>query len=606
MLVLTPAVAKRPPGFKVQDLHYGEVLFHLYQQDDFTALTHLMAAQAQNRVSHHDADAALLLGGLYLSYGQHRDAGKIFDRLLAEVSDPQIRNRAWFYLGKVRYQRGHYDQAETALRQVNGDLPRGLAAEYPLLLAQSLMAQGRFDEAAALLDGWKGPSDWTAYARFNLGVAQVRSSDLDAGSRALNLVGNMSAPTPELKSLRDKANLALGYAWLQAGGIETAREALLRVRLNGPLSNKALLGVGWADALQAEYRRALTPWLELRDRDLLDGAVQESLLAVPYAYGRLDAHGSAVDAYLAALAAYDNELQRLDGAIARARAGELIPALLGTDDRDIARWYWQLDVVPESEDARYLYYLIANHGFQDGLRNYRDLLALYRHLENWQQKLGTFTDMVDTRAEAYAKRLPPAEAGLSAVALDRLHAQRGALAARLREVIANRDIVALGDAGQQEQWRLLTGLEQSPAWSQPQASEARDRQRVLKGLLQWQLDAAYRRRVWHQQRELAALDAALAEADRRVAEVRAARDRIPASLADFRARIAAQGPRLAVLQREVTAALGGQQERLQLYAVRELEAQKERLRTYRVQANFALANIYDRANATVADRGVAQ
>jgi hypothetical protein len=35
----------------------------------------------------------------------------------------------------------------------------------------------------------------------------------------------------------------------------------------------------------------------------------------------------------------------------------------------------------------------------------------------------------------------------------------------------------------------------------------------------------------------------------------------------------------------------------------ELEAQKERLATYRVQARFALATIYDRANATAAERG---
>ncbi|UCG71943.1 MAG: hypothetical protein JSV45_11860 [Chromatiales bacterium] len=605
LLVAAPGWAGKPERLVVQDPHYGEVLFHFYQKDDFTALTHLMAAQAQSRVSNHELDAELLLGGLNLEYGQHREAGRIFNRLLAQVDDPAIRDRAWFYLGKVRYQRAHFAEAEDALRQVGGKLPRSLAAEYPLLMSQSLMGQGRYDDAAAVLDGWKGPADWTAFARFNLGVAQVRSEDLQAGARALNRVGKMSAPTPELKSLRDKANLALGYAWLQVNDPEAAREALERVRVLGPFSNKALLGVGWADALQAEYRRALVPWLELRDRDLLDSAVQESLLAVPFAYGSLDAHGSAVDAYLAALGAFDAEIFRLDIAIDRARSGELVPALLDADDPEIARWYWQLNAVPSSEDARYLYHLVADHRFQDGLRNYRDLLALYNHLDDWKEKLGAYQDMLDTRAQAYAERMPSVEAHLADVNLEAMHARRDDMVTRLDQIEATRDIAGLADATERQQWELLTELEQSPAWSHPGAAEARDKQRVLKGLLQWKLDREFRRRLWQQRREIASLDAALAEADRRAADVYAAREEIPVELDAYRERIAALRPRLESVQGGVMVALGGQEAALQLFAVRELEAQKERMATYRIQARFALATIYDRASGTVADRGSA-
>src|SRR2546427_6129915 len=51
---------------------------------------------------------------------------------------------------------------------------------------------------------------------------------------------------------------------------------LFRSRLNGPYSNKALLGIGWADAALGDYQGALTPWMELRSRDVLDAAVQRS------------------------------------------------------------------------------------------------------------------------------------------------------------------------------------------------------------------------------------------------------------------------------------------------------------------------------------------
>ncbi|MGI9330689.1 MAG: tetratricopeptide repeat protein [Gammaproteobacteria bacterium] len=596
------ASARDAAGLVVEDPHFGEVLFYFYQQNDFDALTHLMAAQASGRVSKHEVEAELLRGGLNLAYGQHRDAGKIFNRLLADVSDPLVRNRAWFYLGKVRFQRARYGEAEAALRQVQGNLPPALEAEYVLLLAQSLMAQSRFAEATVVLDGWKGAADWTAYTRFNLGVAQVRNEQLEAGARALNRVGRMSARTPELASLRDKANLALGYARLQAGEADQARAVLQRVRLQGPFSNKALLGVGWADALQDNYRRALVPWLELGDRDLLDGAVQESLLAVPYAFGRLDAHGSAVDHYLTALDAFGTELSRLDVAITRARDGELVPALLRADDPEIGRWYWQLEDVPDSEDGRYLYQLVADHAFQDGLRNYRDLLGLHEHLQEWQDKLAAFEDMVDTRAEAYAERLPPVAARMQNVNLATLRARRDAVAEQLTQIRASRDVVGLANRDERAQWELLAELERSPAWSHPDAAEAREKQRVLKGLLSWELDADYRFRSWQQGHELATLDEALLESDRGMQEVYATRDQIPGHLADYRARIVALQPRLNVMQDTVLAVLGGQQKRLQLYAVNELEAQKERLLTYRVQARFALATIYDRADAQFADR----
>ena len=59
----------------------------------------------------------------------------------------------------------------------------------------------------------------------------------------MNEVGQIAAPTEELAALRDKANLALGFAWLNANRPEDAKKVLQRVRLEGPQSNKALLAV---------------------------------------------------------------------------------------------------------------------------------------------------------------------------------------------------------------------------------------------------------------------------------------------------------------------------------------------------------------------------
>ena len=593
---LAPAWAAElaAPG-AIRDLYYGETLFQFYQDNHFDALTHLLASREAGRVSSHEAESELLLGGLYLHYGQHVRAEGIFNRLLTPEIAPAIRDRAWFYLGKVRYQRGLHADALGAFDRISGELPEGLAAELPMLQAQSLMALERFDAAAALLDGWKGPDGWLPYARFNLGVAFVRLNRQEDGARQLERVGRAGAASAELLDLRDKANLALGYSYLQQSRDSEARTALERVRLHGPFANKALLGVGWADAATQDFRGALTPWLELKDRDLLDSAVQEALLAIPYAYAQLDAHGSAAEGYQSALATFDAEIGRLDGAIDRAENGGLISGLLAADDRSIGRWYWELAELPDSNEARYLYPLIADHRFQEGLRNVRDLESLATHLEEWQDKLLAYQDMVETRREAYAQREPRFSSALDRVDLPGLQVRTEALEKRLDAIAASRDIAGLGTAEELDRWQRLTTIGADPGLAAPDAAALRDRHRLLKGVLLWDLDREYKYRLWVERRDLRELEGLVAHATRSQAGAAAARRDTPAELVGFAGRIADVAPRIGRLQGVIAGERSQQEQRLQALAIDTLRDQRERLAAYRVQAQFALATIYDRA-----------
>ena len=149
----------------------------------------------------------------------------------------------------------------------------------------------------------------------------------------LGKLGESDPFNEELTSLRDKANLALGYAYLQDQQPVAAKEALQRVRLDGPFSSKALLGVGWADAEESQYQRALVPWMELRSRDLLDPAVQESMLAIPYAMAKLDSISQAADHYLNAIEAFFEETNRIDEAIGKIESGTLFDGFPGPGRR---------------------------------------------------------------------------------------------------------------------------------------------------------------------------------------------------------------------------------------------------------------------------------
>lgn len=597
--------ADAAPGTIVQDAYYGEALFHFYREDHFTALTHLLAARAAGRLANHADDAELLLGGLYLHYGQHDRAERIFTRLLDGSAAPRVRDRAWFYLGKVRYQRGLFDAAIAAFAQVGAELPQDLAAELPMLRAQSHLAAGRPAEAIRTLDGWSGAADWLPFARYNLGIALLRAGRFADGAAQLDAVGQEPATGAEQLALRDQANLALGYAYLQGGLDGAAAPVLARVRLDGPLSNKALLGAGWARASQADYRAALAPWLALRERDLLDSAVQESLLAIPYAYAQLEAHGAAVQEYESALAMFDVEIGRLDVAIERAREGGLVPAILRADDAGIGRWHWELEALPDTLEARYLYHLLADHEMQEGLRNVRDLMALDAHLADWAERLGAFRDMVDTRSQAFAALAPVAGARVDGIDLAPLRARRDALAARLAEAAAHRDPVALATAAELDQWRRLAAIEASPALASPAAADARERHRILKGALAWALDREFKYRLWQQERALASLDAALERATDGRERARRARGGVPAELEGFAGRIRGLAPRIGALRARLAAQRSREEAVLQARAVATLEAQRARLSAYRVEAQFALATVYDRAAGRTVQSGEA-
>ncbi|HEY0682434.1 MAG TPA: tetratricopeptide repeat protein [Steroidobacter sp.] len=586
----------------VRDLHWGDVLFYFYQDDYFQALTRLGASQDFNRVSHHGVEAELLKGGLYLSLGQHEEAGRIFKALLNDNVPMDVRNRAWFYLAKVWYQRNYLEDAATALSSIRGALPGDLEPERHLLEAQVLMYLNRYDEAIRALERWQPVGDrgdaWSSYARFNIGVALVRQERVEEAAELLNEVGQIAAPTEEMAALRDKANLALGFAWLKANRPEDAKKVLQRVRLEGPQSNKALLAVGWADSAEKRFNKALAPWLELRDRDILDAAVQESYLAIPYAYAQLAANGQAAEQYVTAVEAFAAESQRIDQSIQAIRDGKLLDAIVENDKADQVGWYWQLQNLPDAPETRYLYHLLATHEFQEGLKNYRDLKLMQRNLATWALSVQAFEDMVDTRRRAYDQRVPGLQKTLDTVDLDSMEAHKNELESRLEAADRDNDVAALATAREQEQWAKVQQIEAVLAKSDqndPMVQEMREKARLIRGRLMWDFNASYKARLWRARKEMRELDVAYKEARRRSVLVDRARGDYPARTEEFARRVATLPPRIDGLTARLEATAQAQNRYLAAVAIKELESQKQRLASYSLQARFALASIYDKA-----------
>jgi hypothetical protein len=407
----------------------------------------------------------------------------------------------------------------------------------------------------------------------------------------------MDTSNEELLALKDKANLALGFALLQAQRAADARPILERVRLEGPYSSKALLGVGWADSALGEFKRALVPWLALRKRNLLDSAVLESYLTVPYAYNQLGASGQAAEFYNSAIDSFDAEMKRIDDSIAQIRSGNLLDRLLNDDKKATLTWYWQLKTLPDAPESRYLYQLLASNEFQEGLKNYRELNFMSRNLDSWRNDLSAFDDMLDTRQQAYNERVPKADAVIAATDLDALIKKRVDFESRINEIEQSNDVAALGTVEEQQNWARLKHIEDYLAMhpDDPDLAEMRDRLRLLKGVMYWRLSESFKARLWNERRSVKELEASLVETQKRAVLVKQARQDMPSNTGGFASRVTAVRQRMDQLQQRLAALSERQNRFLQALAIRELEAQKRRIEVYQIQARYELAAIYDKA-----------
>jgi len=597
-VAVTVHAAEAPKPHVIVDPHYGDTLFQFFQDRYFTAITGLMTSQHFDRVAQHADEAELLRGGMLLSYGMHKEAGEVFAQLIDQGATPPVRDRAWFYLAKIRYQRGFIEQAEDAMARVENNLQPEMQEERVLLQAQLLMAREDYAGAAKVLETLTKSSTAGLYARYNLGVAMVRAGDNAGGIAVLDEVGKSPAPTEELKALRDKANVALGFAALADEKPEAARAFLERVRLSSMLANKALLGFGWASTALKQPKQALVPWTELTNsRDASDAAVLEARIAVGFAYAEVGAYGQSLERYQDAISAFERENVALDESIGSIRSGKLLEGLLDKNPGDEMGWFWNIGELPDLPHASHLTQVLARHEFQEAFKNWRDLRFLTKNLQGWADALSVYKDMLANRRQAYAERLPSVRARASDGRLEDLAVKGALLAAELASAENDADGLAFADATEHDLLARIDNVRQTLArmGADPEAAGAPERLRLAAGALTWRLSQKYPDRLWQARKALNAADAGISEVRRREAELAQAQRDEPAKQEQFAARIAELEANVRGMIPRVAALTLEQQGQVQELAVAELTRQKERLVAYTTQARFAVAQLYDRA-----------
>src|SRR5215472_8272907 len=401
------------------DLFFDEAIYHAYQGQFFEAIQRLDTELEQyhrldepqlDTLHYNINEAEFSVGDFELDYRMHYRAGRAIKRVLEGAVDEAVRNEAAFRLARIHFQKDQLEEALQALGRIQGTVPAKIKNDVEFLRANIYMATDKPNEAIEVLNHLQNDPSLAGFVAYNLGIALLQAGKQQEAVEQLDKAGQLPANDPAGLAIRDKANLVLGSLLFESGNFERAKQALDRVRLDGPFSNQALLRAGWADTSANQFERALVPWNILADREPTDVAVQEAMLAVPHTYASLKLYGRAALTYGRALELYSNQIEKVDASINSIKAGRFLKALIREESREDQTWVIRLRSQPGAPETYYLMELMASHDFQTALQNYLDLEDLRSKLMGFQTSLDAFDDIIRLRKQNYEPLLPEIDA----------------------------------------------------------------------------------------------------------------------------------------------------------------------------------------------------
>ncbi|TNF89132.1 MAG: hypothetical protein EP301_03610 [Gammaproteobacteria bacterium] len=592
-----------------RDLYFSEAIFWAEQGLYFDALQRLDTEITQYRgldepeldtLYPYVHDAEFFVGDFELSYRMHHRAGRAITAVLEGNVPEPVRNEAAYRLARIHFQKGQLDDALRAIERIDGQVPAGIRNDVEYLRANIYLATARPELAKPILRRLQGAKELAGFSEYNLAIAELQADRPEQALNQLERAGSVKASDEPARAIRDKANLVRGTMLLEAGRYQEAKVALDRVRLEGPFSNQALLSAGWADTHDNRYQRAVVPWNILAKRNRTDPAVQEAMLALPYAYGELEVHGRAAVLYNRALESFGAELSRLDASIEAIRDGRFLEALIREEIRKDRDWVIRLRELPDAPETFYLMTLMASHDFQTGLSNYLDLEDLRKRLLRWQTSFEAFEDIISSRRAYYEPLLPQLDAQFREVdSRRRLRLQQHQLLSdRLQGLLVAPRPEFLATTGERttslQLASLRAGLDEE---ADAVLIERIDR---LQGLITWQVKTDYHDRLTRFYEHLEDSQAAIDELTRQYDAYVRIRQAAAHSYVGYEIPIKRMRTRVQASLARIDLLMARQGRMLEQVAVRELESRVRRLEGYEERARYALADSYDRATAAQA------
>ena len=618
LLTVNTAAAGMSAPKELKDLYFGESLYYAFQEEWFDAIARLDTELAQHHrlderemdsLYYHINHAEFAVGDFELAYRMHQRAGRAITAVIEGNVEEAVRNEAIYRLARIYFQKDQPANAQFAVERIGGVIPEENREDLTFLRAQIHMANGNFDEAVEILRGLNKTEKYEGFAAYNLGIALVKSGKTQKGRYYIDMAGQVEGDQPLTLAIRDKANLVLGSKLLEEKKYEDAKITLDRVRLEGPFSNRALLGSGWADAYQGKYERALVPWSALIRREVTDASVQEAMLSVPYAYGKRNVYSKAALMYDSALVKFRSEIDKLDASIKRIHDGHFLTALVREELKQDANWVVKLRSLPQTPETYYLLELMASHDFQESLKNYLDLEQLRKKLETWKSDLIAFEDLIAHRRAYYHPLLPAIDKEFRR--LDSQMRLRLEQRNRIEKRLKNMLVVPRPDYLATSEERILSAqiarLEEMLGQGGISTNKAINASiSRLRGVMTWNIYTQYDRRLTEAYKHLGELNDEIDLLKKQYTSFVRTRQAATQSYEGYEEGIRRFWVRIGGAHEKLEELMDRQGHMLEAMAVNELTRRRERLSACEVKARFAMADSYDRATRELSQEKVNQ
>ena len=589
------------------DLYIGEALYHSYLGNDFDTLVRLESGlgrdfwldQSKLGVLRYDVNRPeFTVGSFELSYRMHERAASAINVATDAGLGVADRNLALYRLARTLLHKNQPDRALDIVENIKGEVPEQIQDDVAFQKSLIYMVNGKPEDAIAILEPLQDSDDYAGFAAYNLGIALIMAGRQHQGLKQLQNAGEISGKDEASLSIRDKSNLVLGYKLLELNKPEQARTRFERVRLEGPFSSRALLGLGWADIALKHYDRAIVSWSVLSNRNIADQEVQESLLGIPFAYGKLGMHGRAAIMYEKAVRSFNKELSRLDVSLVNVKRGEYLTRLMREQLRHGKDWVIKLDNSRDVPETYYLMKLMASHDTQDSLQNYLDLKELNERLLSWQRDVVYYQEVVRARNKYYNSLLQEIDSKFLSV-VERMSVQlvyRQELTGRLdslQDVPRPDWFISASEKDYLERIDLIN----RKILDQPDANDYRRRLNRIAGLVRWQILARYEERKLEASTLLQALNKELERLKLMHHSFIRSRQILVYIYQGYDDQLNKLVVKVSNARQKVRTLMLRQKRTIETAAIVELERRRKQLQANQVKARFLSATSYDRARS---------
>ena len=612
LTMVAPAQADEPGPERAKDLRYGWALYEYHQGNVFEALTQLAVAREQGGIEGHGDHPALVEGGLMLSWGMPREASKLFTELLGSdgagsTLSPEVRNQAWFYLGKVFFLEGNRELAGENLERVDGEIlaeaNHDLFREWVYLRARVAMMSSRIEDVSKLTSLKEQLEDtdiWSLYLQYNSAVAALDAGDVATAEAELQTLiaiiqqsADSAEPEAEREGLLDRARLSLARLYLRDDRFDAALEILGDMPLNGVFADQALFDYAVAAAGQGRPDRALDALDTLSNRNLFLPWRQQVPFARAYVLEQMSRPQRALSAFKQAADLYQARIQELDNIRNELSERSLMAQLDFTRDSDgiLTDSYGRLRVQPADFGMSEV---LASETFQQALAELNELYQMQSFIAERQSRFESFRIMLETREQQRQVRIAETRRALENQQADQWQTLHEEFRETIATALAEDDAQFFMTAEQKSLRAKLNEVEETLAGLPDDATTARQREtyRRMRAYFDWWIADDYGLNRWAAQKQLR-------ELDREMQHFQAQRQRVETLMSDddrhaeLARRISASERKLATLGQEVAVALSNARRILLSQVDSMLVAQQEELNGYLVASRHAQARLAD-------------